>query len=465
MKTFGNYTVLSGAVPAIIEEMNSSTTTQIIKDAGDDAGTEYKVKMKGGEKDIKFYPWGKQNNMPNKLIESSFKNNVLASNLDFNFKIGYGDGLQVVRRQRNEQGKIEVVPLVYDDAPEVFDFMEENNMEILLQELIHDNTLLHNGFVEFIMNKPRTKCLQLRHKEAAYSRISVIDEGTNKSEWHGYSSKWDESEPDDLSATPLLDFANPLYDYKVRLGEAPGADGKKVRNRSDSYVMHIAMPSPGKHYYQKAYWWSIFESHWFDFSCAIPEFKMNLMKNQMVLKYHIKINKTFFDEMFKTEGITDDKAKTARKQQFFKDMEDFLASKENAGKNFSSYFSYDTVNNGIERQDIIITPIENFIKGGEYIEDSEEASNAICYAMGVHPSLQGASPGKGKTINGTEARELFIIKQSMMKPFRDMILQPLRLVKYMNKWPKDIDFVIPNIMLTTLDKNTGAEKQIGNEKI
>ena len=185
----------------------------------------------------------------------------------------------------------------------------------------------------------------------------------------------------------------------------------------------------------------------------------------MVLKYHIKINKTFFDEMFKTEGITDDKAKTARKQQFFKDMEDFLASKENAGKNFSSYFSYDTVNNGIERQDIIITPIENFIKGGEYIEDSEEASNAICYAMGVHPSLQGASPGKGKTINGTEARELFIIKQSMMKPFRDMILQPLRLVKYMNKWPKDIDFVIPNIMLTTLDKNTGAEKQIGNEKI
>ncbi len=465
MKTFGKYTVINGPVPAIIEEIDKNTTTDIIEDAGDDAGTEYTVMVQGKKKDIKFYPWGRNNDMPSKLIANSFKNNVLASNLDFNFKIGYGDGLQVVRMVRNEEGKIEPIPLVHSDAPEVFDFLEENNIQMLMQELIHDNTLLHNGFVELIMNKRKNKCLQLRHKEAAYSRISVIDENTSKSEWHGYSSKWKDREPDDLSVTPLLDFGNPLYDYKMLTGKAPRPDGKTKITRSDSYVMHIAMPSPGKHYYQKAYWWSIFPSHWFDFACAIPEFKMNLMKNQMVLKYHIKINKDFFPELFDSEGITDPAKQKARKEEFFRDLEDFLASKENAGKNLSTYFDYDIVNKGLERQDIIITPIENFIKGGEYIEDSEEASNAICYAMGVHPSLQGASPGKGKTINGTEARELFIIKQSMMKPFRDMILQPLRLVKYINGWDKDIDFVIPNIMLTTLDKNTGAEKQIGNEKL
>ena len=85
--------------------------------------------------------------------------------------------------------------------------------------------------------------------------------------------------------------------------------------------------------------------------------------------------------------------------------------------------------------------------------------------MGVHPSLQGASPGKSKNINGTEARELFIIKQSLMKPVRELLIQPLKIVKAINGWPADIDFIIPNIMLTTLDKNTGAEKQIGNEQI
>lgn len=463
MKIFGNYTVITGAVPAIIEEMAAGSTKAIVKDAGDDAGKDFDVK--GRTEPINFYPWGQDNDLPVKLIANSYKNNVLASNLDFNFKIAYGDGLQVVRWQMGANNKLEAVPLVYADAPEVFDFLEDNNIEVLLQELIHDTTLLHNGFVELIMNQRMNKCLQLRHKEAAYSRISTIDENTGKSEWHGYSSKWQDATPDDLTVTPLLDFDNPQYDYKIRTGKAPRANGNKKVTRSKTYVMHLAMPSPGKFYYQKAYWWSIFESHWFDLSCAIPEFKINLLKNQMVLKYHIKINKRFFPALYAEEGITDKAKQVARKKQFYTDMEDFLASKENAGKNLATEFDYDSVNKGIERQDIIITPIENFIKGGEYIEDSEEATNAICYAMGVHPSLQGASPGKSKTINGTEARELFIIKQSMMKPFRDMILQPLRLVKHINSWPKDVDFVIPNIMLTTLDKNTGAEKQIGNEKI
>jgi hypothetical protein len=34
-----------------------------------------------------------------------------------------------------------------------------------------------------------------------------------------------------------------------------------------------------------------------------------------------------------------------------------------------------------------------------------------------------------------------------------------------NKWPADIHFMIPNIVLETIDKGTGATKQIGNQKI
>lgn len=54
-------------------------------------------------------------------------------------------------------------------------------------------------------------------------------------------------------------------------------------------------------------------------------------------------------------------------------------------------------------------------------------------------------------------------KQAMMKPIRDLLLQPLRIVKEVNGWNPDIDFIIPNIMLTTLDRGTGAVKQIGNQ--
>ena len=53
----------------------------------------------------------------------------------------------------------------------------------------------------------------------------------------------------------------------------------------------------------------------------------------------------------------------------------------------------------------------------------------------------------------------------LFTPLRDMMVLPLYLAREINGWGKDIEFVIPNIMLTTLDKNTGSEKSIGNEKV
>ncbi len=464
MKYFENYAILEGKAPALVLEMSS--TTELVNDAAKDQTLS--IRPKNLTKEVDFYPWGPSNNIPQELLKNAYKNNVVASNLDFNARIGYGEGILPVRKIFDKDGKITYIPLhpeESEESKEIFEFLENSNIQLLMQEAIHDVTLLGNSFIELIMNKRLSKVVLINHKEAAFSRISVMDKDTLKSEYHGYSSKWgDATTPDDVVVTPLLDFDNPLYDYKRRNGLVALPQGGKKTDKSTRYVLHLAMPSPGRFYYQRLYWWSIFPSHWFDFSCAIPEFKMNLMKNQMVLKYHIMINSTFFPELFKSERITDEKKMIARKEKFYQDMENFLTSKENAGKNFVSQFTTD-IAKGIDRQDILIKPIESFIKGGEYIEDSEEASNAICYAMGVHPSLQGASPGKSKTINGTEARELFIIKQSMMKPLRDMILAPLRLVSRINNWSRDIDFVIPNIMLTTLDKNTGAEKSIGNTKL
>ena len=64
-------------------------------------------------------------------------------------------------------------------------------------------------------------------------------------------------------------------------------------------------------------------------------------------------------------------------------------------------------------------------------------------------------------MSGTDKRELFNIKQALMKPFRDKLLKPLYLVKAINNWPEDIDFQISNIEFTTLDENkTGQEEKI-----
>lgn len=83
----------------------------------------------------------------------------------------------------------------------------------------------------------------------------------------------------------------------------------------------------------------------------------------------------------------------------------------------------------------------------------------ISYAMGVHPNLNGATPGKSKgSLGGSDKRELYNIKSSLMAPFRNRLLTPLNLIKRYNNWPADTVFAVPEHVFTTLDvSKSGSE--------
>ena len=63
----------------------------------------------------------------------------------------------------------------------------------------------------------------------------------------------------------------------------------------------------------------------------------------MALRYIVYIQEPFWEKLFASEGIVKDDEKKARKEKFLKDMNDFLAGEENAGKGFVSHFRYDRV--------------------------------------------------------------------------------------------------------------------------
>lgn len=419
--------------------------------------------------EVKFVPWGSDNKLPINILNKIHSNVSVASNIDFNARISYGDGLMVVKKVKDPLiGKVSIQEVLPSEEKEVFEFLQDNNITRIFQEAGNDFTAFGEAYIELIIDRnEKPKIVKVRHKESAFSRLSEQNENTGKIDYHGYSSKWGEGTIDDVVLTPFLDRSSPLYDLKTRLGIIPDEKTGKLKKVSDKrFILSLGLPVPGRFYYNKPYWWSIFASGWYDFACSIPKFKHALIENKMKILYEVKINDSFWAKLFKAEGIpaNDLKKQSERKKQFLDELDNFLSGKENAGKSFVSHFKYDQVK-GFEQHDIIIKQIPNTHEGGEYIDDVEEASNVISYAMGVHPSLQGATPGKSKTINGTEARELFIIKQAITKPVRDALVQFLYICKAINGWNPDIEFVIPNIMLTTLDKNTGAEKSIGNEKI
>lgn len=456
---FGTTAYLSGSATAVVfsdsKEMvgDTSTLTEI-------------VTPKNKKKDeVKFVKRGSNNKQPVEIMEKIYNLSTLGANVQFNSKMAYGDGIMVVKKERDQvTKKISLVEQLDSDQPEIFRFLLENNYINTIQEWANDLIVFFESYCEFIFARGQNKIVRLNPVESVNSRLSVADEETGEIKWHGYSLGWHTGSPDDVNVTPLLDRRTPLLDLMVRRGLALNMKGKKEIAKDLSYILQLMQPTPGRYYNGKPYWWAIFID-WYDFAVAIPKFKKALLQNQMTLKYHVKISKEFWTKLFLSEQIpnTDKKAMIARRTKFLSDMDKFLSGAENAGKSFVSEFEYDRLKS-FEVHDIIITQIDAKAQGGEYLEDSEEVTNMICYAMEIHPSLIGAT-GKNGSINGTEARELFIIKQAMMKPLRDLFVLPLYIVKAINGWDQDIHFVIPNIMLTTLDKNTGAEKQIGNQKV
>ncbi|MGZ2674553.1 hypothetical protein SD303_22205, partial [Bacteroides fragilis] len=113
---------------------------------------------------------------------------------------------------------------------------------------------------------------------------------------------------------------------------------------------NIRIATPGRFYYSKPYWWSVFVSGWYDFGNAIPIFKKALIKNQMALRYIVYIKEDFWGKLYADEKITNEADQAVRRETFLQDMNDFLAGEENAGKGFVSHFRYDRVK-GFEDKD------------------------------------------------------------------------------------------------------------------
>lgn len=426
------------------------------------------VSVSGGEKK-EFVTWGEDNKLPGQLSELIFRDPVTASNIEFKTLATYGDGIKPVMRKM-ENNKVVYTPVL---DGEVYEFFE--NHDFFISYLLEQLTDLVTFYkcVPIIRLSREYKVVAIEHAEAAFCRLSPIDKDKGHSPYILYSSLWGDSDQTehDIDVIDYLNPKAPLQDLKVRIGLAPNDEGKTLsgnsRETSFKYAVGIDMPSPGKIYYPKPYWYSIFDSGWFEIATLIPTFKKAILKNATTVKFIIVIDKQYFTNIFTSEGIRDLAKQLERQKKEIQNIKDFLAGADNSGKAWitEGIRSYSQSGSTELLSYIKFIPIENQFKGGEYLEDSEETSNMNSYAHGVHPSIRGAAPGKNKSINGTEARELFIIQNALVKPLRDLLIRPFRIAKAVNNWPKELEFVIPNIVLTTLDEGQGAKKVIGtNDK-
>lgn len=396
-------------------------------------------------------PWGPDNNLPAYLLQNIRKNDVVGANLQFNQLSGYGLGIKPMLRVV-ENGKV----VGYEECAkeEVLRFFEDNDVDGYFLEQVNDMMTFFNVFPEIIVNPAGNKIVSLRHLEAAFSRWGAMEDGDTEIKWHYYNQWENGTVKGKLTRTPVLS----RYFTCDRLKEAVSRSRSARR-----FVLQVGMPTAGRTYYSRPNWWSIFQSGWFDLSVLLPKFKAALIKNHLAVRYVVYISENYWDEMARLRNLGGDLEKVkAMRDEITQGLIDFLANENTKGGTLISTRKFAPSGSGAALEDkyIQIESIESAIKGGEFIEDAEEANNIISYAMGVHPNLNGATPGKSKgSLGGSDKRELFMIKQAMMRPYRDRLLKPLSLVARFNGWDSNIVFAVPDVEFPTLDVEKSGKRE------
>lgn len=438
--------VLTDSVSALVNEIDEGS--QVFDDT-----ISQPIPLPGakGKQYRGYVPWGSDNDLPTKILKKIRKDETMSQNKLFNTLTCYGSGL----RLRDDAGE-----KITDREQK--DFFKYNRMPRYMLEQITDMKHFFIAISVVIVSKDGKKIVKLRHKEITYCRFETCHPRTGRIEHVFYANWADNPGEKDIEVIPVLDINDPIGDLEVQMGKIPGPDGRTFeRTKNRKFAIINSFPIPGAKYYPFAYYWSVFLSGWYDIKRLIPKGKKAKFKNHSGIKYHIEVHKNYWLDLCKEENITDPAKKQERIKKEKENIRDFVTGIENSGKYWISGFYMDP--NGKEVKMVRINVIDSTKEGGDWLEDIGEAMKIISYADNVHPSLIGAMPGKNSSFNGSVQRELFTMKQSLEKPYQDLLLESLFVVKEFNGW-ENFTYDIPIITLTTLDKGKDAEENTLREE-
>lgn len=404
-------------------------------------------------------PWGVENDLPQKVMSKIDAAEIVGTNANFNWKVAYGQGPKLVEVIRDpDTNRVKDFREVLEG--EAYDWYMRNNIPLLLMEILTDLSYFGNAFPVLIAgdrqpNGGRKGIKGIVHREAMFSRWGL--DKRDLINRHLYCAKWDESPTaEEIQDSYVVDEYNAVADIGKRL-----LIGKDTR-----LCFPIYITSPGRPYYSYPNWWSIFRSGWYDQLTSIPSLKKAILKHNLGVRHIIYIADEYFKEKEELLAIDKDNHKGRKElyDEVVKQLCEQVTGEENAGKAVVSKMKMMPSGNGASFEKLMtVDTIKNDISGGEYLTDYETGANIISYAMDVHPSLIGATPGKNSnSLSGSNIREIFIMKQSLSKPMAYLALQWWPVVRQINGWDRNLEIVIQDSLFTTLDQSKSGEIRTQN---
>ena len=432
----------------------TSKTSEVFKEQHDIAPIIINERMQ-------YVPWGGDNMMPYNIIDLIESDETLSTCQMFNAEVCYGSGLTYDTTQATAQARQAVDDFTADNDLASYLLLRLSaalgNAQTSLALLSLARQFLgvcqdfkHFGFAVsvIILNEGGDKIVCIIRKEACYVRFAPADKSGNIP-YILYANWRNTVSPSEVERIELLNSHSPLSDLQAR--------AKKIKK----FAVLSRIPTPDSTYYPIPYYAALFKGKWYNIKQLIGIAKEAKLKNSAPIKYHIEIANSFWNNIFKVEGITDRVKQQERVNQEKDNIINFLTGMENSGKVLFSTFYVSP--NGEEQHDVVINKIETDKEGGDWATDIIEAVNMMCFTMRVHSNLVGSVPGKTQTNNsGSDKRELYTIAQALQKPYHDLFFNVHRLIIRFNHWTA-VKPDCPFIQLTTLDENKDA-KQVSTEQ-
>lgn len=434
------------------------------------------------QNDLNIAPWGEDNCFPQNIENQLAYCGIAKSALDWKARALYGQGIlpgKITGLDKNGSDIFE--PLDPSKYQHVYSFIRRRSNYRFMIEYLQDWVWFGNCFPEMILSKDGSQITHMVHQESCDARYEQMKNGRIK---HVYLSKlWGSAanqhpkfDPKKAmrglknNPTNYNNIANEfiakvpcinMYDAVNSLTEI--AASLKSKNGLKSAILPVNYPSVNKTYYQVPAWDGARLSGWIEIASKIPSLIRQLYNKAFRIKYHIEIPETYFAQKYTVEGwakMTQEQQNKAR-VDLLEEMDKFLSGDEKAFTSFVSFFDI-AHHDKKEYGHVKINAIEDKASVEKDLISSSAADIQILTAMQTHPTLFGAGTiGTGtQRSGGSDIREAHLVYTSQLGLERNVLLEPLYLVRDYNKWDPEIEFKFRDVVLTTLDTGSGTQKKV-----
>ncbi len=402
--------------------------------------------------------WGENNKYPWDLDEVAKKCNTLEAGLMVLGDHMVGQGLYIYR-DVVENGVKSTKEII---IPEIEEWLESSCFDTYYDAACREYLRWANIYPLYKMNKDR-KIVQVDIESSMYSRLELPNPNTGRNENIYTSAQWVNGLTLKGSTIPA-NLKQWVAKYPL-ITEMGGVDTMTYAKNYFTFAQHITLYTSGKSY-GRAPWHAAYENGWIAISISVPEIKKRLFEWSVTLNYVIYIHEDYWKNKYegKWETMsTEEKEIKIKARQ--KEIESNLVGKDNAYKTIFSSMGTDDRGNPI--MSLKIEVVDNKMREGNFIPDSQVADSQIMFSVAVDPGLLGlvVPGGKQGGGSGSNIREASLALNARLRPHKNKILKPFYMVKKFHGWDKSnpagpnesrIKIGVRDYMINTLDGRAPA---------